>query len=467
MDCSGRCYGQTVHRTRRALPARAPRGWLSIPRISVKKSATFKGKEWFVREYLDRGIPCIIDDLITDWPAYQQWSPDYFRNEPGVADVSTQIILPSNWEGHPMSSPSQTRMSVGEFVRRIMAGEQLQHFATANFMSDWISYNYKLLSAVRPQTIVERLLPERAFNGVGRMNFSLFPWAPPYPPQVFAAGPNRTSPGHYDADSSHTFHWCVFGRKTVQMIEFTGLKRHFDLFTAYMLRGDVSHHFPAGPPDGLRGWKGDLLTGDILLMPSRIWHWYQYPEVGFSFCLRARSFCSRQGYCDYASDYQNPLVFVQGSARAWQEGFKFNMGPLAARPKMPESVPLSAGIDHVLARAGYAYCPATAGMCLLLLLERQCGMHAVSFFGAPNGLLSRIVHQHPMNESTRPLRKQFAFIKAQLKRRGADLQKPVPYLQVECAAEARLMGCEKVATCPPTQYQPCATLMPEGIAALG
>eukprot|EP00316_Scyphosphaera_apsteinii_P010163 CAMPEP_0119300658 /NCGR_PEP_ID=MMETSP1333-20130426/2576_1 /TAXON_ID=418940 /ORGANISM="Scyphosphaera apsteinii, Strain RCC1455" /LENGTH=77 /DNA_ID=CAMNT_0007302505 /DNA_START=45 /DNA_END=275 /DNA_ORIENTATION=+ len=77
-------------------------------------------------------------------------------------------------------------------------------------------------------------------------------------------------------------------------------------------------------------------------------------------------------------------------------------------------------------------------MCLLLLLERQCGPPAVFFQRAPNGFFSPIVQQHPMSESTSPFRKQFAFIKAQLKRRGVDFRSAVPHLQVECAAEARL-----------------------------
>ena len=119
--------------------------WEPVDVISVKNTSI----DWFNRHYLSRGIPAIIEDLHTDWPAYKLWTKEYWATEPGIADVPMHYVDMSNVTGHPSANKEQLTGTVAEFIRRLDAGEKVQLFAAASAWTDFISYNPKLLSHVR------------------------------------------------------------------------------------------------------------------------------------------------------------------------------------------------------------------------------------------------------------------------------------------------------------------------------
>jgi len=52
---------------------------IAAPIFSLKKFSP----EDFVRDFVDERNPCIISDLVTEWPAFQNWSLDYFSKHWG------------------------------------------------------------------------------------------------------------------------------------------------------------------------------------------------------------------------------------------------------------------------------------------------------------------------------------------------------------------------------------------------
>jgi hypothetical protein len=75
---------------------------------------------------------------------------------------------------------------------------------------------------------------------------------------------------------------------------------------------------PPLPLRGQRGYSTYLLPGELLLMPSKMWHYYRAIKPSASFVMRARSFHTKHGFCEFARGTQSPLCLVSGHGRLWQ-----------------------------------------------------------------------------------------------------------------------------------------------------
>ncbi len=273
----------------------------------------------FEDNYVKPGIPCIFDDLVEDWPAYRKWSRSYFANELGDTPIFFHHVKkdsPARDHGKWIS-----RTTLSDFLERIDAGEPIKHFGSSTPAYDFVATHPTLLSDIHLSTI-ERVLPDTRFFGLGRMDSRCWPWIPPYPLQMFIAGKGRRSPGHYDPNSDHTFHWCVWGCKKLKL--FTNDPRHKDTLEAIReadlwnpLEPEVVDRLPRDEP--LQGWSTLLSAGQTVFIPSRVWHFFDYAETSLSLVFRSRSFDSLEGYCDFAADVQSPSNMVPYYSKMWRE----------------------------------------------------------------------------------------------------------------------------------------------------
>ena len=60
--------------------------------------------------------------------------------------------------------------------------------------------------------------------------------------------------------------------------------------------------------DELEGWSVTLEPGELLFIPSRMWHFFRYEETAMSFVARCRSFNDWARYRDFVEDEQFPIT---------------------------------------------------------------------------------------------------------------------------------------------------------------
>ena len=288
--------------------------YLPVDVISLKSCT----RDDFVETYLLAGVPCIVEDLVSDWPAYHKWSKEYFNTILGQTPIYYHQLNDEdpylNW------GRGIRRTHLSDFITRIDRGERIQHFGLAHPLYDFVSIHPDLVRDARPQTI-ERFLPGSRFFGLGRSDSRFWPWVPPYPPQMYIAGTGSLSAGHYDPDLSHTFHWCIWGKKSVKLFRYDPQR---DSCMSQLSRIDISK--PLNPayyskfPDlrGLKGWSTFVMPGQTLVIPSRMWHFFKYEEVSMSYVVRGRSFDSLESYCDFAKGVQSPTKTIRFYAPLWR-----------------------------------------------------------------------------------------------------------------------------------------------------
>ena len=286
--------------------------------VDVVNTKTCSVEEFRAR-YLEPGIPCVFEDLMADWPAYEKWTKEYFQKDLGDTPIYYHVQdkhrLVSN-----LSSEFETT-SLGDFIERIEQGEQIQHFGYSHPLYDFVSTHKKLLSDVLPETL-ERLFPDNRFLGLKRTNPGLWPFVPPYPIQMFIAGRDTRSFGHYDPDTSHTFHWCIWGEKHVKLFPYDADNAN----SMWLLKDDdLSNEIDPEKLEqfpelrDLQGWATNLQPGQTLFIPTKTWHFFNYVETSMSFVCRARSFGNLAGYNAFVNDVQSPLQTIPNYSKLWRK----------------------------------------------------------------------------------------------------------------------------------------------------
>ena len=289
--------------------------WQPVPRVSL---AT--GSPGEVAGYLAQGVPMLVDGFFDDTlPAFRLWNRDYFgRGKLGRTRVHAQRYNESSTALHE----TYLTMTLAGLLRRMDAGEQLQVFAVSHPWTDFVVTTPVLVDAYRDHIarLSRRLLPDAPpFLGLDAFNSSMWPWGPPYTPNIFVSSRGVRTQGHYDPDTSHTLNWCIWGLRSVRMIEFSAPHES----RLWKLKYDDMYQ-RVHVPFGLRGWATKLRPGEVLLMPSKTWHWFKADLPSASFGLRARSFGGTnalEGYCKYAHGYQGPSSMVRGHAGFWRRMF--------------------------------------------------------------------------------------------------------------------------------------------------
>ena len=166
--------------------------------------------ELFRERFLLPGIPCIIEDLFHDSPAYAKWTKPYFMKVMGETPVHYHH-LDQNYK-HNFFQSDYSATTLKDFLVRLENNEPIRHFGMSHPYYDIVSSNAELARDV-DFSAIEELLPKDSVLGKGRLDSSLWPFLPPNTPHMFIAGANRDARGHFDPDYSDTFHWCV-GTKT-------------------------------------------------------------------------------------------------------------------------------------------------------------------------------------------------------------------------------------------------------------
>lgn len=222
----------------------------------------------FHTHYLIPGKPLILKDLSRQWPAYEQWTWDYFKSLAGAVEVP--VYNNTRAGARVLVNGGDGTMKFGAYLDLIRQGP-----------SEWRIFLFNLFKYA-PQLRQDFSFPEAFMKGF----LKAFP-------MLFVGGAGSVAHMHYDIDLAHIFHTQFIGRKRILLLEnkqgpyiyrMPGTVESAASFVNWELGLDTER-FPA--LQYAQGFTAILEHGDTLFMPSGYWHHMEYLESGYAMSLRA------------------------------------------------------------------------------------------------------------------------------------------------------------------------------------
>lgn len=232
-----------------------------IPRVSTIT------RENFVKNYVRKQKPVVIEHLTEDWPAYKKWDLDYIREIAGEKTVPL-------YDDRPISAAlkfneAHLKMKMADYI------DLLQTKPT-----NYRIFLYHLLKEV-PSLQKDFKFPDLGLRFLKQL------------PTLFFGGENSKVFMHYDIDYANILHFHFHGKKQCILFPPSQSKFLYKVPYALITREDIDFtnpdfkNFPTLKK--ARGYITNLNHGETLYMPEGYWHQMTYLTPGFSMSLRATS----------------------------------------------------------------------------------------------------------------------------------------------------------------------------------
>ncbi len=227
--------------------------------------------EVFRQDYYLASKPLVIKHLSRNWPAFQKWSWEYFKEIVGDKEVGIYNNIKTD-AFTPVNTPNG-HTTFGEYVDMISQGP-----------AGWRIFLFNIFDHA-PQLTKDFEWPDHLAKGFVKRF-----------PMLFVGGATSITHMHFDIDLSHVFHTQFMGRKRVLLFPYSEQKKLYRKPFEVQSQVDFSHyHDNSGNPDYdrfpalryARGYEVTLEHGDTLFMPSGYWHHMEYLDSGFAMSLRS------------------------------------------------------------------------------------------------------------------------------------------------------------------------------------
>ena len=225
----------------------------------------------FQQNYYKTNTPIVITDLAKEWPAYNKWNWDYFKQIVGDKEVGIYNNIKS--DPYTPINTADDYTSFGEYIDMIRTGP-----------AAWRIFLFNIFSHA-PQLVDDFVWPEHLMKGFVKRF-----------PMLFVGGASSITHMHFDIDMSHILHTQFVGRKRVLLFPFQEQHKLYRKPYEVLSMADFSHYYKdSGNPDYdkfpalkyARGYEVILEHGDTLFMPAGYWHHMEYLDSGFAMSLRA------------------------------------------------------------------------------------------------------------------------------------------------------------------------------------
>ncbi len=227
--------------------------------------------EDFKKNYYEPMKPLIITGLAKEWPAYNKWNWDYFKQIVGDKKVGLYNNVKS--DAYTPINTADDYKTFGEYIDMIKAGP-----------AAWRIFLFNIFEHA-PQLTKDFSYPENLMKGFVKKY-----------PMLFTGGQTSITHMHFDIDVSHILHTQFLGRKRVLLFpheeQFKLYRKPFEVLSL----ADFSNYYEnKGLPDYekfpalkyAKGYDVILEHGDTLFMPAGFWHHMEYLDSGFAMSLRA------------------------------------------------------------------------------------------------------------------------------------------------------------------------------------
>lgn len=226
----------------------------------------------FMQEYYLPMKPLVITDLAKQWPAYNKWNWDYFKNIVGNTEVGVYNNIKS--DAYTPINTADDYMSFGDYLDMVKKGPVGLRIFLFNIFQH------------APQIVNDFSWPEELMRGFVKRY-----------PMLFVGGAGSVTHMHFDIDLSHILHTQFVGRKRVllfpyeeqhklyrkpyEVLSFANFENYYDSDNTKL---DLAQ-FPA--VEKASGFEVILEHGETLFMPAGYWHHMEYIDSGFAMSLRA------------------------------------------------------------------------------------------------------------------------------------------------------------------------------------
>lgn len=230
-----------------------------IPRVKTIS------KEDFVENYLKPQKPVVIEQLTSDWEAYDKWSLQYMAEVAGDKTVPLYDDRPVDYKDG-FNEP-HARMKMAEYVNLLQKEP-----------TNYRIFLYNLMKEV-PQLQKDFQWPDIGLRLVKQL------------PMLFFGGENSRVFMHFDIDYSNILHFHFHGKKRCVILPPDQSKYLYKIPHALISREDIDFDHPDYDKwpalKHAEGYVADLKHGEMLYMPEGYWHYMKYLTPGFSMSLRA------------------------------------------------------------------------------------------------------------------------------------------------------------------------------------
>ncbi len=222
-------------------------------------------KKDFLQQYFEPQKPVILEDAISNWPAYEQWNFDYIRRVAGNKTVPLYDDRPVDHKDG-FNEPHAT-MNMADYIDLLEREPTKFRIFLWNLLKEVpeLQKDFKQLDLGLP---ILKGLPMLFFGGQKSYTFM-----------------------HYDIDLANIFHIHFQGEKRVVLFDQKQTEFMYKVPHSLIVREDIDFANPdyiKWPGLNLiKGFEGTLKHGDVLYMPEGYWHYMQYISAGFSMSLRA------------------------------------------------------------------------------------------------------------------------------------------------------------------------------------
>jgi hypothetical protein len=231
----------------------------------------FISPEDFKNNYYLPKKPLVITGLAKQWPAYNKWTWDYFKDIVGNKKVGLYNNIKS--DAYTPINTADDYKTFGEYVDMIKQGP-----------AGWRIFLFNIFDHA-PQLIQDFTWPEDLMKGYVKKY-----------PMLFTGGQTSITHMHFDIDLSHILHTQFAGRKKVLLFRHEEQhKLYRKPFEVLSLADFSNYNQGSGNPDYEKfpalkyasGYELVLEHGDTLFMPAGYWHHMEYLDSGFAMSLRA------------------------------------------------------------------------------------------------------------------------------------------------------------------------------------
>jgi hypothetical protein len=227
--------------------------------------------EDFRKNYYDKMKPLIITGLAKEWPAYEKWNWDYFKEKLG--DVKVGLYNNVKSDAYTPINTADDYKTFGEYIDMIKDGP-----------AAWRIFLFNIFEHA-PGLTKDFSWPEHLMKGFIKRY-----------PMLFTGGKTSITHMHFDIDLSHILHTQFIGRKRVLLFPHEEqYKLYRKPFEVLSLADFSNYHLNNGTPDYenfpalkyAKGYEVIMEHGDTLFMPAGYWHHMEYIDSGFAMSLRA------------------------------------------------------------------------------------------------------------------------------------------------------------------------------------
>ncbi|UAB85536.1 cupin-like domain-containing protein [Zunongwangia sp. SCSIO 43204] len=222
-------------------------------------------KEEFQKEFFIPQRPVVFEDLAKNWPAYQNWSFDYFKEKAG--DVVVPLYDSTPAKGRQNSHGAAMKLPIKEYFDILEKGP-----------SDLRMFFFNLL-----QNCPE-LLNDIEYPDLGVKFFKKLP-------VLFVGGEGSSVVMHYDMDLANNFHFNFAGKKRVLLYPPDQTKYLYkvphSIVSMEIINMDNPDFQTYPALVKAKGFEANLGHGEGLFMPSKWWHFIKYETASLSLTLRS------------------------------------------------------------------------------------------------------------------------------------------------------------------------------------